>query len=182
MEHRGVTCRGCGAGPVRGIRHKCVECLDYDLCEDCLSSPKIRSEHNLGHHLFPIELPWDHTAFRSVSSKLLRPESDLRHEGVRCGGCYADVIIGVRHQCLVCDSFNLCVSCFGDPTQRASHHINHAFFPLTQVDQSDYEAARERLRSSSSVESAASSETPPVTSSAHDPTPGAQTEYSRFDV
>ena len=33
--HRGVTCNSCGAMPIQGIRYRCANCIDYDLCETC---------------------------------------------------------------------------------------------------------------------------------------------------
>ena len=33
--HRGVTCNSCGAMPIQGIRYRCSNCIDYDLCETC---------------------------------------------------------------------------------------------------------------------------------------------------
>jgi hypothetical protein len=44
--HRGITCDGCGVRPVKGIRYKCSECPDYDLCQACES----KDVHN--HHIF----------------------------------------------------------------------------------------------------------------------------------
>lgn len=44
--HRGITCDGCGTRPVKGIRYKCSECPDYDLCQDC----EAKDVHN--HHVF----------------------------------------------------------------------------------------------------------------------------------
>lgn len=33
--HRGVTCNSCGVMPIQGIRYRCANCIDYDLCETC---------------------------------------------------------------------------------------------------------------------------------------------------
>ena len=33
--HHGVTCDGCGVSPIRGLRFKCGQCVDYDLCRTC---------------------------------------------------------------------------------------------------------------------------------------------------
>lgn len=33
--HYGVVCEGCGVTPIRGIRHKCSVCDDFNLCEVC---------------------------------------------------------------------------------------------------------------------------------------------------
>ncbi len=33
--HHGVTCDGCGADPIRGLRFKCTTCHNYDLCRAC---------------------------------------------------------------------------------------------------------------------------------------------------
>lgn len=33
--HRGVTCNSCSTMPIRGLRYRCTNCVDFDLCEQC---------------------------------------------------------------------------------------------------------------------------------------------------
>jgi hypothetical protein len=35
IVHRSVSCNHCGASPIRGIRYKCANCVDFDLCAMC---------------------------------------------------------------------------------------------------------------------------------------------------
>jgi hypothetical protein len=37
--HAGVTCDYCQTCPIQGVRYKCVECHDFDLCERCETQP-----------------------------------------------------------------------------------------------------------------------------------------------
>jgi Ca2+-binding EF-hand superfamily protein len=43
--HRGITCNGCQAFPIRGVRFKCINCPDFDLCERCESTMTMSSSH-----------------------------------------------------------------------------------------------------------------------------------------
>jgi len=38
LEHEGITCDGCGKCPIKGLRFKCKDCPDYDLCSACFGS------------------------------------------------------------------------------------------------------------------------------------------------
>ena len=42
--HRGITCDGCSTRNVVGVRYKCAECPDYDLCEEC-EAKDVHSHH-----------------------------------------------------------------------------------------------------------------------------------------
>lgn len=52
VHHRGVTCDGCNQ-PLFGIRFKCTECYDFDLCEDCEAT----ENHPPQHVLLKIRVP-----------------------------------------------------------------------------------------------------------------------------
>lgn len=51
--HSGVKCDGCGRQPLVGIRWKCGNCADYDLCTSCLQS----SPHDPTHVFVRIVTP-----------------------------------------------------------------------------------------------------------------------------
>ena len=51
--HRGVTCDSCDAKPIRGIRWRCANCLDYDLCSDC----EAVSDHPITHIFYKVKIP-----------------------------------------------------------------------------------------------------------------------------
>eukprot|EP00043_Microstomoeca_roanoka_P002700 m.39865 g.39865 ORF g.39865 m.39865 type:complete len:257 (-) comp11661_c0_seq4:1128-1898(-) len=45
VVHRGVTCNNCKASPIKGVRYKCANCADFDLCADC----ELLEVHNPKH-------------------------------------------------------------------------------------------------------------------------------------
>ncbi|KAL8800021.1 MAG: hypothetical protein Q9182_005462 [Xanthomendoza sp. 2 TL-2023] len=51
--HRGVNCNSCNAMPIRGIRYRCTNCHDYDLCEQCESL----QVHEKTHLFYKIRIP-----------------------------------------------------------------------------------------------------------------------------
>ncbi|KAI9320437.1 hypothetical protein BX666DRAFT_1196029 [Dichotomocladium elegans] len=50
---RGITCNKCGMSPIRGIRFKCANCVDFDLCEMCESA----NTHFTTHTFLKIRIP-----------------------------------------------------------------------------------------------------------------------------
>ena len=51
--HRQVSCNSCGTIPIRGIRYRCSNCADYDLCEQC----EAMQLHPKTHLFFKIRVP-----------------------------------------------------------------------------------------------------------------------------
>jgi len=53
LKHDGTMCDTCHQQPIFGIRWKCAECPNYDLCSVCYHCDK----HNLRHRFFRINTP-----------------------------------------------------------------------------------------------------------------------------
>lgn len=51
--HRGVTCNGCNTIPIRGIRYRCANCVDYDICEQC----EALQMHPRTHLFYKVRIP-----------------------------------------------------------------------------------------------------------------------------
>ncbi|CAH1777465.1 unnamed protein product [Owenia fusiformis] len=54
--HPNVICDGC-QGSVKGARYKCVQCPDYDLCNEC-SAKGLHSEHEMIRFCQPVSWPF----------------------------------------------------------------------------------------------------------------------------
>lgn len=53
VKHDGTMCDTCRQQPIFGIRWKCAECGNYDLCSICYHGDK----HHLRHRFFRIATP-----------------------------------------------------------------------------------------------------------------------------
>ncbi|CAG0882641.1 unnamed protein product [Cyprideis torosa] len=53
IKHDGTICDGCTQRPIFGIRWKCAECTNFDLCSVCYHADK----HSLRHHFYCIATP-----------------------------------------------------------------------------------------------------------------------------
>ncbi|TBU56612.1 hypothetical protein BD310DRAFT_823290 [Dichomitus squalens] len=61
--HNAVVCDMCGQSPLVGVRHRCLDCNDFDLCGGCVSNPQLRLKHDLSHVFFPITISGDLTLY-----------------------------------------------------------------------------------------------------------------------
>ncbi|PHH77359.1 hypothetical protein CDD80_687 [Ophiocordyceps camponoti-rufipedis] len=51
--HRGCQCNACGMVPIRGVRYRCANCADFDLCETC----EAQGIHVRTHIFYKIRVP-----------------------------------------------------------------------------------------------------------------------------
>lgn len=51
--HRGVTCNSCNTNPIKGIRYRCTNCVDFDLCEQC----EAMQIHPKTHLFYKVRIP-----------------------------------------------------------------------------------------------------------------------------
>lgn len=51
--HRGCACNACGVVPIRGVRYRCANCADFDLCETC----EAQGMHYKTHVFYKIKIP-----------------------------------------------------------------------------------------------------------------------------
>jgi len=108
--HHGVTCDGCNTFPLRGIRHKCSSCPNYDLCDSCES----KGIHN--HHSFTkIIQPRRYCPQTNNTST----NAEVVHFAI-CDNCQSR-IKGIRYKCATCADYDLCQNC--SALNIHSHHL-----------------------------------------------------------
>ncbi|KAK8175957.1 hypothetical protein IWX90DRAFT_379354 [Phyllosticta citrichinensis] len=112
VRHSAV-CDGC-EDFIYGVRHKCLNCPDWDYCGKCI---KNANTTHATHRFVPIYEP------------LPEPRTfAVRHFGIYCDGPLCKnkdqtYIEGVRYKCAVCDDLDFCASCEAAPGNR--HNRTH---------------------------------------------------------
>ncbi|KAI0390538.1 hypothetical protein F5Y17DRAFT_468839 [Xylariaceae sp. FL0594] len=113
-----ALCDGCD-NFIRGIRHKCLDCPDWDYCSDCV---KDSSFIHPTHRFVPIYEPLMERSFRA--------EVRTTHHGISCDGplCRtrgrkSKYIVGDRYKCAVCHDTDFCANCEASPSN--THNKTH---------------------------------------------------------
>ncbi|KAK4463352.1 next to BRCA1 gene 1 protein [Cladorrhinum samala] len=116
-----AICDGC-ENAIRGIRHKCLDCPDWDYCNKCVKDASIS---HVGHRFVPVYEPLEF-----VGGLHYRATSRPTHVGICCDGplCSAarqniTYIVGDRYKCAVCNDTDFCESCEAHPNN--SHNKTH---------------------------------------------------------
>jgi len=110
--HHGIKCDVCNK-TIRGMRWKCKNCRDYDLCQQCKSNPPTVGFHPATHEFQSIPYP--------LHNHVPTTTKDVNMHSAICDFCES-VILGTRHKCINCPDFDLCSNCVAlAPTQHPTH-------------------------------------------------------------
>ncbi|KAF2840009.1 hypothetical protein M501DRAFT_931424 [Patellaria atrata CBS 101060] len=109
-----ALCDGCDKY-IYGVRHKCLNCPDWDYCCACIKNAKYIHPH---HRFVPVYEPLpDH-----------RRGSMPTHRGIFCDGPLCknrpnQYIEGTRYKCAVCHDTDFCANCEASPQNK--HNRTH---------------------------------------------------------
>lgn len=116
-----ALCDGCDKF-ITGIRHKCLECPDWDYCEECMLSAGVNHPK---HRFVSVYEPLQLTALSESHG------AQSVHSGIFCDGpvcartstCSAHYIRGIRFKCAVCHDVDFCDTCEASPENK--HNKTH---------------------------------------------------------
>ncbi|KAI9655237.1 MAG: hypothetical protein M1831_004947 [Alyxoria varia] len=108
VRHHAI-CDGCDK-TISGVRHKCLDCPDFDFCNECISSGRMKHSHRFVRVYEPLEGPSSHATC---------------HYGIYCDGplCLGPnqaYIRGIRYKCAICNDTDFCGSCEAHPSNTHS--------------------------------------------------------------
>ncbi|KAG5977085.1 hypothetical protein E4U56_000489 [Claviceps arundinis] len=116
-----AICDGCDAN-ITGVRHKCLDCPDWDYCAECVQSAHFVHP---SHRFVAIYEP-----LTSLHAAAVCPPV---HAGVRCDGplcsssratsAMSAYIRGIRYKCAVCHDVDFCANCEASPANE--HNKTH---------------------------------------------------------
>lgn len=144
--HPYSKCKNCSATPIRGVRYRCLQCVDYDICAKCEAT----HPHDAMHTFVKIDdvLPLSPSLSdpklalkakepllsTSLYASCTEPDSEdeppkwphvasVSHTVV-CDYC-GDSITGIRYKCINCNQYNVCTGC--EASDNVSHYKHHLF-------------------------------------------------------
>ncbi|KAF9454162.1 hypothetical protein P691DRAFT_657056 [Macrolepiota fuliginosa MF-IS2] len=149
--HHGVVCDSC-ENTIEGVRHKCLDCPDYDLCTNCVLLEGAE-RHNPFHEFFEISTP-GRVVIHRVQDRTINVQRDAseRQETLElithratCDLCDSH-IRGDRYKCLDCPDFDTCSNCFNITEIQ---HPGHSFMRIRHLE--DYIKRRRSIRAAHSA-------------------------------
>jgi len=124
FRHKHISCDGCLTG-IRGMRYKCEQCHDYDLCGSCLPLLHTGDLHPSTHTFKAMLHP-------RLEDRVKLGATDSTRHPATCDLC-SQTINGVRWKCLNCPDWDSCSSCAATIDET---HPGHSFVKLYRA--SDY--------------------------------------------
>ncbi|CCF34677.1 hypothetical protein CH063_01183 [Colletotrichum higginsianum] len=117
-QSHNAICDGCDKY-ITGVRHKCLDCPDWDYCADCIVNSKFVHPN---HRFVPIYEPLEEVRSRALARST--------HFGICCDGPLCarahsapTYIAGVRYKCTVCHDTDFCANCEASPAN--THNKTH---------------------------------------------------------
>ena len=110
-------CSYCSKNDFSGYRYKCLECYEYDLCNQCFEKRKFNESHLTSHKVIRFSEPNKSICGTNLKKedlyldKLKETYSNARHLNVKCNICKCEPIKGLRFKCDSCVDFNVCEKC-----------------------------------------------------------------------
>ena len=133
--HEGVKCDSCGKENITGVRYKCMECPNYDICESCMTKPRgttiqsTASVEDRGHtndHMLLKVSKWSQTK----KFPLLFNRDQWVNKGIQCFHCNKQNIIGWRYLCVQC-GINICEVC----ERTGEHTLTHPLLKMVPIQE-----------------------------------------------
>lgn len=128
QRHHAI-CDGCDKF-IFGVRHKCLDCPDWDYCADCVVNAGFVHPN---HRFVPIYEQFADARSRSVS----RPcHYGICCDGPLCHGTRKSYIVGDRFKCTVCHDTDFCANCEASPanTHNRTHPLIKFKTPVRRVE------------------------------------------------
>lgn len=143
LKHSAI-CDGCFPASSRerphcisGVRYKCLDCDDFDLCGDCEAQGFATEDHAASHTLIKIKSQ-NLNAFGLYErlaklaevrlEELAYPNYRAVHHRIFCDGCGSnskEPLKGIRYKCLVCNDYYLCEKCESTGFTSEEHNSDH---------------------------------------------------------
>jgi hypothetical protein len=116
--HKGIICDHCKAKDFSGVRFRCLDCPNFDLCDNCINFTDI---HNSNH------------SFQQIKEPVEVDIKTVPHNGVTCNKCRKSNFTGNRFACTHCKKVNYCEECHKDYSYIEKHHFNHIFVRISDI-------------------------------------------------
>lgn len=128
QRHHAI-CDGCEKF-IFGIRHKCLDCPDWDYCADCVVNAGFIHPN---HRFVPI---YEQLVDARVRTATRPVHYGICCDGPLCNGTRKAYIVGERYKCTVCHDTDFCAGCEATPanTHNKTHPLIKFKTPVRRVE------------------------------------------------